>query len=375
MISVLIFLSAAVFIAFKFIPRPSYHTANVFHATGLTNARLTFTPTRLSALDISVLVILVIYKYTTKLVNLHIPCKVSKNGKDFALPRLTLSAPLYISNTDIENFAIAVNHDQNEDQRQDTEGNSPLLLPAVTTPLLLIMLSNRHCPVFPFGAMNTKNRFEFLDPMACRSVTSLKDASVTAYFGGEEAPGRRVKRGMEFDIVFEVEALMVEFGRAERKVVFRQIIGILVALPKSTKPVWREEATAPSKEFGRGVNEMKVVDELKLLSDAPKKWATVCKDVNPIHMSSLAAKLFGLPGKIAHGNHVAALVVEKQLKIEGSLFWHSEKPWFLEINFKRPMVLPLDFQIKMSGEKERRQGGFELVNGEKIYVTGNYGEL
>jgi hypothetical protein len=46
-------------------------------------------------------------------------------------------------------------------------------------------------------------------------------------------------------------------------------------------------------------------------SDAPKAWSKGCNDINPIHMTSLAARLFGFPGKIAHGNHVVAIVTEQ----------------------------------------------------------------
>lgn len=375
MISILILLSVATLLYLKLIPKPPQHTSDIFRATSRTNARLSFTPTRLSALDITVLVILVIYKYTTKLFNLHTPCKTSKSGTDFALPKLSLSAPLYISNTDLKNLAIAVDQDQKYDRNYGKDGNSPLLLPAVTTPLLLILLSNRYCPIFPFGAVNTKNRFEFLDPLACSAVTSLKDASVTARFGGDDLPGTRVKRGMDFDIIVEVDALMINFGRAERKVIFRQTIGILVALPKCAKPAWNGETVDSSKESAGKGDDLKVIDILHLPSTAPSKWATVCKDVNPIHMSSLAARLLGFPGKIAHGNHVAALVIEKQRRTEGSLFWQTEKPWFLEVNFRRPMVLPLDLQIKTTDGNETREGKFEVVRGEKTYVTGECGEL
>lgn len=38
----------------------------------------------------------------------------------------------------------------------------------------------------------------------------------------------------------------------------------------------------------------------------PSNWAAISKDYNPIHISSVAARGFGFPGKIAHGNHVVA---------------------------------------------------------------------
>ena len=49
--------------------------------------------------------------------------------------------------------------------------------------------------------------------------------------------------------------------------------------------------------------------------NAPLRWAAITRDYNLIHVSSLAAKLFGFRSAIAHGNHVAALLVESCLSL------------------------------------------------------------
>jgi acyl dehydratase len=353
------------------------HTLNIFRATGSSNGRLSFTPTRLSGIDVIVLAVLVIFKYINSLIGSHPAFKPTSDGKGFAIPWLTLSAPLHVDKSDIERFNIAIEKKQNE--VKDVK-SSPLLLPAVTTPLLLIMLSNRSCPVLPFGAVNTKNRFEFLDPAACRAVTCLKDAIVTGHLGGDSLVGRRVKRGMEFEIVIEVEGKMDK--PPARRVIFRQVIGIMVFLPKSTKPAWESK-----QDIADTRNPMRIPEappqQIELSSNAPMKWAAVCKDLNPIHMSSLAAKLFGFPGKIAHGNHVVAHVVEKQRNVDPvkyparGLFWQLEKPWFLSVEFKRPMVLPLALDIKFAvecDEANQSKFEFEVMRGEKVHITGAYGE-
>lgn len=356
------------------------HASNILRATGSSKARLFFKPTDLSRTDLTVLIVLVIFKYVNKFIGRLPSLKAASNGKDIALPPLTLSAPLHVDKSDLERLDIAVDVVR-EERNVENVIASPLLLPAATTPLLLILLSNRGCPVLPFGAVNTKNRFEFLDPVACRSVVSLKDLIVTSRLGGDELPGRRVKRGMEFEIVVEVEGK--PDGALERKVIFRQIIGILVFLPKSAKPVWDSSQQDPN--TGDSMRHpLAPPQQLKLASNAPVKWAALCKDVNPIHMSSVAAKLFGFPGIIAHGNHVVAHVVQKQRDIDvaqdppRSLFWQSEKPWFLSVDFKRPMVLPSVLDITFAMEREeanRSKYGFEVVRGEKVHVTGVYGEL
>jgi acyl dehydratase len=351
------------------------HASNIFKATGALNGRLTFTPARLSGIDLTVLVILVILKYINKLIGYHPMFTPAKTGKDIVIPPLTLSAPLHVDTADLERFAAAIGA---ETTTSDDENSSPLLLPAVTTPLLIILLSNRNCPVLPFGAVNTRNRFEFLDPSACQNATCLKDATVIAHLGGDKLLGKRVKRGMEFEIVVEVEGKFQE--SSARKVIFRQVIGILVFLPKTTKPLWEiSENTQTTNEPLEFLEEPP--QQIRLAMNAPVKWSAVCKDVNPIHMSSLAAKLFGFPGKIAHGNHVAAHFVEKQRDIDipsRRLFWQTDKPWFLEVDFKRPMVLPLLLEIKFAAQNKdssRNNGRFEILRGEKSHISGNFGEL
>jgi hypothetical protein len=365
----------ATVLAITFLPS---HILNIVRATGSTNGLLSFAPTRLSGIDIIVLIILIIFKYGNKLVGRHPAFVIAKNGKDFALPPITLSAPLSVEKSDTAKFANAVDRKQRSDR---DEISPPLLLPAITTPLLLIMLSNRGCPVLPLGAVNTQNRFEFLDPVACRAVNSIKDATVTARLGGDDLLGRRVKRGMEFEIVLEVEGK--PDGASERRTIFRQVIGIMIFLPKSAKPTW--EGTPDIADINQSAKlSAETTQQIKLSLNAPSKWAAVCKDMNPIHMSSVAAKLFGFPGKIAHGNHVVAHVIELQRDIDINqhpsrrLCWQSENPWFLSVAFKRPIVLPATLEVKFAGEydeKDQSMCSFEVTRNEKTHVAGTYGVL
>lgn len=245
--------------------------------------------------------------------------------------------------------------------------------------MMLILLSNSGCPVLPFGAVNSKNRFEFLDAVACRCAASLREAAVQARSGGKELIGRRVKRGMEFDVIVEVKAK--PHGSSESKVIFRQVIGILVFLPKSTKPVWNDDMRNPATTVSKSLNTPEHLVELTF--DAPKKWAAVCNDINPIHMFSLAAKLFGFPGKIAHGNHVVAIVIEKlqgspSSEEVGQLVWESKRPSFVEVTFKRPMVLPISLKMKFelaSGSGGRSSSCFEVVRSDKTYIEGTWDVL
>jgi hypothetical protein len=184
-------------------------------------------PTQLSGLDSVFIVLLILAKYIVKLLGQAPSLSPTNNGKGLALPPLSLEAPFKVDANDIKKFEHNVNY------------SSLLLLVVVTTPIMLILLSNSGCLVLPFGAVNTKNHFEFLEPDACRRALQLKGAGVQAWLRSRDLVGRRVKRGLEYAVV-EVKANIT--GSKSDRVIFRQIITILVFLPKNTKPIRTGEA-------------------------------------------------------------------------------------------------------------------------------------
>jgi acyl dehydratase len=361
----ILFVSLAIVVA-SLLAVGNHHIRSIFRSSKVASGTLSFSPNKLSSIDSGFLILLIFSKYAAKLFGQARPLLPSTNGDDFALPALTLEAPLLVDSFDVEQFKLAVNS-------KNAEGHSPLLLSAVTTPMMLILLSNFAWPVLPFGAVNTKNRFEFLDPIHCRRANLLKDASVRALVGGDRLKGRRVKRGMEFDVVIEVQTKVND--SSEIKLIFRQIIGILVFLPKSTKPQWTGEIDVSSQlvpDFST------LVQQIDLTSSSPKLWASVCKDINPIHVSSLAAKIFGFPGKIAHGNHAVAILAEKLRNIKpglsiSQLIWESSKPCFVEVAFKRPMVLPISLEVKFQQGVDARR--LKVARNDKVHIEGSWGMI
>lgn len=157
---------------------------------------LTFSPSRLSQKDVATIILTIFSKYMLKLIGIHPKLVLSSNQKDYILPELSLAGPLLVDSSDIDRFNDAL-----ENEKGPGSNHSPLVLAATTTPMMLMLLANRRCPVLPFGSVNTKNRFEFVNPIACRNVTTLKHASVFACLGGPKLLARRVKRGIEFDII------------------------------------------------------------------------------------------------------------------------------------------------------------------------------
>ncbi|WP_404291297.1 MaoC/PaaZ C-terminal domain-containing protein [Glutamicibacter arilaitensis] len=83
----------------------------------------------------------------------------------------------------------------------------------------------------------------------------------------------------------------------------------------------------------------------KLDGGTGRRWAAVAGDYNPIHLSSLSAKVLGMPGAIAHGIYLAARALAAIEPANGNYEW--------EIEFQTPVVLPsavdLSFAPSASG--------------------------
>jgi acyl dehydratase len=67
--------------------------------------------------------------------------------------------------------------------------------------------------------------------------------------------------------------------------------------------------------------------------DIGRRYASVSGDINPIHMHSLSAKLFGFPSAIAHGMWLKARCLAA---LEGEL----PDALTVEVAFKLPLLLP-----------------------------------
>ena len=329
-------------------------------------------------------IIVLLLKPMLKLLGFVPPLKANSSTKDladaFELPDLSVSMPLKLSSADVALYDQAVKPKQSDGEK--TSGRSPLfLLVGVTQPLMLLLLPKTNCPILPLGSVNVRNRFEFLEPDVCRRAATgaLRNAKAESRL---VRTGRRVKRGMEFDVVIEVTS--EREGSSERQVIFKQVITLLQVLKSSAKPRFAEqtESGTSATVAEADPNGLQMLDqELDISADAPSDWAAVCKDYNPIHTSVWAAKMFGFPGKLAHGNLVVARVLELLQSSTDTIFKEMveqmAKPFWLEVNFKRPMVVPVKLQVAISDSRQSSTGRdyFKVKKGGKVYIEGEAGWL
>lgn len=224
-----------------------------------------------------------------------------------------------------------------------------------------------------------------LEPEICRGLAEGRVRKAVARARLEErVVGRR--RGLEFSLVVEVlakgegggevDGKVGEVGKEkqEAEVCFRQVFTILQFM-KHSYPVEVEPEETEKKAEDKPV----LLDQsLEVGEKEPSVWAALCKDYNPIHTSARAARWLGLPGKIAHGNHVAAKAMTllnvglEPLPMEQ----RTEKSW-MEVYFRRPVQVPMTLKVDVvpKGSGEDGVTRFRVWREGKVYVEGKVGQL
>src|SRR4051794_12478225 len=108
--------------------------------------------------------------------------------------------------------------------------------------------------------------------------------------------------------------------------------------------VWRGRSTylsrgatapdgAPESDASVAIGEVRPAATWRIPADAGRRYAKVSGDVNPIHMSSLAAKAFGFKRAIAHGMWVKARAL-------AALSGRLPDALSVDVAFQKPLFLP-----------------------------------
>ena len=87
-------------------------------------------------------------------------------------------------------------------------------------------------------------------------------------------------------------------------------------------------------------------------SDIGRRYAKVCGDYNPIHLSATSARLFGFPTAIAHGMWSKAMAL-------AALRGHLPHSGFaFEVDFRKPVRLPSE--VVLSASEAGPEGALRL---------------
>ncbi|KIV84605.1 hypothetical protein PV11_00377 [Exophiala sideris] len=287
----------------------------------------------------------------------------------------SLTMPLRTSQKDLNAYTLAVER-TTQTNASWTRSQAMLFLSALTEPAMLLLLAESSCKLRPLGAVNVRNRFELIRPDLCTEHTlkSFSGASVTA---SRSKHVRRVKRGFEVDLILTLD--IPAGGSSGIVTIFRQIFTIL-QFAKPVKDFARKDESGSVSQASEWTDALSFAVEY----DEPSAWARVCKDYNPIHISAIAAKLFGFPGKIAHGNHVAAkafaLLERSTVPSEYSALCHSKGAIWMEVVFKRPIIVPAVLKVMVAKPVANLEGHndsmpFQILGKNKVCIEGTLGRL
>lgn len=95
----------------------------------------------------------------------------------------------------------------------------------------------------------------------------------------------------------------------------------------------------------------------RLDPEVARRYAAVSGDRNPIHLSSLAAKAFGFPRRIAHGMYTASrAMADVGPRLRGDAFTWS-------VEFARPVLLPSKVAVRIGAEPA------DLPGDERVSMT------
>lgn len=103
-------------------------------------------------------------------------------------------------------------------------------------------------------------------------------------------------------------------------------------------------------------------------SDIGRRYAKVCGDYNPIHLSAASARLFGFPTAIAHGMWSKAMALAA---LRGHL---PHSGYAFEVAFRKPVRLPSE--VVLSASEAGPAGELRLDgHGGVLHMLGRWGRL
>lgn len=179
----------------------------------------------------------------------------------------------------------------------------------VTFPLAMELMTSSAFPFPVVGMVHVENTIEQVRPVTA-------DERPTVRLWVEDLRPHRA--GQQLDVVGEAE-VDGEIVWRDRSVYLRR---------------GKTEGPKPKKSPGKGVPPAPQPEAVWVLpGDTGRQFAAVSGDSNPIHMSALAAKAFGMPAAIAHGMYLKARCLSQ---LESEL----TDAFTIEVSFKAPVVLP-----------------------------------
>lgn len=203
----------------------------------------------------------------------------------------------------------------------------PLTYPfAVTFPTGMALITAFDFPFAAMGSVHVENRIVQHRPISVTDTVSVKTRTENL---------REHRKGLLVDVVTDVSV--------GNDVAWHQITTFLhqqrTSLSDEPKPAPQKQHKLPPPQ---GL--------LRVTPGQIRRYASAGGDHNPIHVSPIAAKLFGFPTVIAHGMFSAAAVLAN---IEGQL----PDAVSYDVKFGKPLILPATAGVYI----DRESNGWDIT--------------
>lgn len=197
----------------------------------------------------------------------------------------------------------------------------PCYLQMITLPMQLKLLSLRQSPVTPIGLVHIHNRI-----VQMPELEQGQPFDFTVKFGNIFTH----KRGVAVDVIVSASQ--------ENRVVYEATSTYLRRLKKNRSLVCAEKADhlpylRPSPDLPR--RELSDLHFSRLLA---LDYACTSGDFNPIHLSTIGARLFGFKRTIMHG--MASLALTLAAEETALKFKKSDLPLEVDCDFLKPVFIP-----------------------------------
>lgn len=218
----------------------------------------------------------------------------------------------------------------------------PITYPQVmVTGLHMLLMTQPQFPLPLLGLVHLRNSIT-----QQRALRADESYSVMVQLG----ESREIRSGLEFDLITEFSLGDEVLYRAVTTVLYR------MAAPKGGS---KSKAEASSDSV---LSEYRSFDAP---ADIGRRYASVGKDYNPIHLWATTAKMFGFPRAIAHGMwSLARCAALTQDHLQG-------EPKELNVQFKQPLLLPGKVAVKFSMQGGAVQFALLARNASKTHLTGS----
>jgi len=207
-------------------------------------------------------------------------------------------------------------------------GHLPIAYPHVLVgPMHINMLSHQSFPIRLLGALHLKNRIVQYRPIGCDELIDI-DARLGDFC--------LVEKGVEFDLVTRISV--------DGNLVWEETSIYFV---RGRFGGAEHPATVKSFEL-TSLPETKVLHSWHVPRNRGRQYARLSGDYNPIHISALAAKMFGFERDIAHGFGVLAQALEYSKRLSDTRA--DGQAVQVDVVFKGPVFLGSDVSIRQNPE-------------------------